>query len=218
MTGKSRLDDEQQADLERYLVGTAEDGALAYAEAAGFLFAVAASPEPASGADWLHAVLGEAHFDDEAEGRRVKKALDALLAWIGERADAGSSPLPPGCGPLPAAADNIGAGSPLGQWSRGFSFGHQWLEPAWRDRVPEELEDEFGAAVLALSFFSSEDVAEACRQQTGAGQSMADLAGHMLKLQSQARGTYYELGRAIRHAVSEEKPRRRPPADGQRHH
>lgn len=198
--------DEHQALLERFLTDAADDGALSYPETAGFLFAVAAAPEPVPGPDWMPFVLGEATFDDERQGKAVSQALRSLLAWIDQRAIAGESPMPTGFEPAETPADNIGEQALLGQWSRGFSFGHQWLESAWHDRIPESLEEHYGAAVLALSFFSSRQVAEACCQQAGARENVESMAGHMLKLLPQARGIYFDLGRAIRQALDEEEP------------
>lgn len=198
--------DEQHQLLERFLADAADEGALSLPEAAGFLFAVAAAPEPVPGPDWMPFVLGEAAFDDEQQGKAVNQALRALLAWVDEQAIAGESPMPSGLDSAHAPADNIGEQSPLGQWSRGFSFGHQWLESAWHDRVPESLEEHYRAAVLALSFFSSRQVAEACCQQAGARENVESMAGHMLKLLPQARGIYFDLGRAIRQALEDEEP------------
>lgn len=202
--------EEQHELLERFLGDAVDEGALSLPEAAGFLFAVAAAPEPVSGPEWMPFVLGEAAFDDEKQGKAVNRALRALLAWIDRRARAGESPLPPGFEPASEPAHNIGEGSPLGQWSRGFTFGHQWLEEAWRDRVPESLEEHYGAAVLALSFFSSRELAETCSRQAGASEDVASMAGHIWKLLPQARAIYFDLGRAIREALSEE--------GGGRHH
>lgn len=210
MSENENFTDEQQALLERFLVDAADEGALSLPEAAGFLFAVAASPEPVAGPDWMPFVLGEAAFEDEQEGKAVNRALRGLLAWVGERAGAGESPLPPGHEPAHSPADNIGEESPLGLWARGFTFGHQWLEEAWQDRVPESLEEHYGAAVLAMSFFSSRELAEVCCQQAGAAEDVTSMAGHIWKLLPQARGIYFDLGRAIREAVSEEGGARRP--------
>lgn len=206
MPENDNFTDEHQALLERFLTDAADEGALSFPEAAGFLFAVAAAPELVSGPDWMPFVLGEAAFDDEQQGKAVNRALRALLAWIDEQAIAGESPMPSGLDLAHAPADNIGEQSPLGQWSRGFSFGHQWLEHAWHDRVPESLEEHYGAAVLALSFFSSRQVAEACCQQAGARENLVSMAGHMLELLPQARIIYFDLGRAIRQALEEEAP------------
>lgn len=204
--------DEQQALLERFLADATDEGALSLPEAAGFLFAVAAAPEPVPAPDWMPFVLGEAAFDDEQQGKSVNRALRALLAWVDERAGAGEHPMPPGYEPARKPADNIGEESPLGQWSRGFTFGHQWLEDAWKDRVPESLEEHYGAAVLALSFFSARELAETCSKQAGA-EDVASMADHILKLMPQARGIYFDLGRAIREALSEEGGGRRLSGD-----
>lgn len=214
MADSEIFSDEQHELLERFLADAAEEGALSLPETSGFLFAVAASPEPVAGPDWMPFVLGEAAFDDEKQGKAVNRALRDLLDWIDRRAGAGESPLPAGLELAREPQDNIGEESALGQWSRGFTFGHQWLEEAWRDRVPESLEEHYGAAVLALSFFSSRELAETCSRQAGAPEDVASMAGHMWKLLPQARAIYFDLGRAIREALAEEGGGRRPPGAG----
>ena len=219
MTQRTHFDDEQRARLETYLDEVRDEGALTFNEAAGFLFAVAAAPDPPAPREWLPLVLGEAEFEDKEQGKAVTRALDALRAWIEERTRAGASPLPPGCEPLPEPADNIGEDAPLGQWSRGFTFGHRWLQNAWQDRVPDDLEAEYGAAVLAMGFFSSRDVAQACREQAEAMESVDEMAGHMLKMLPQAHEMYFNLGQAIQQALDELGQSGRPADPGtDRHH
>jgi len=122
-------------------------------------------------------------------------------------------------GPPAALVEAAGEDAPLGQWSRGFTFGHRWLRNAWQDRVPDDLEAEYGAAVLAMGFFSSRDVAQACRQQAEAMESVDEMAGHMLKMLPQAHEMYFNLGQAIRQALDELGPGRQPSngGSGQRH-
>lgn len=215
MANGTTFSEDRARELERFLSKAAGEGALTYRQTAGFLFAVASAPEPVTGPDWQEFVLGEAEFADEREGKAVKEALDALLDWTEQRGAAGESPLPPGCEAREEPVENIGHDAPLGQWSRGFTFGHQWLEDDWEGRVPDDLDSEYQAAVLILSFFSSRRVAEACLERAEAADTVAELAGHMLELMPQARSIYFELGRAIRQALSEEDGGGRPSgADG----
>lgn len=206
--------EDQQAMLSGFLDEAATQGALSFPESAGFLFAAAAAPEAPPPREWLTHVLGEADFADERQGNAVTAALNGLHDWIAGRALAGASPLPAGCEPEHGAAANIGEDAPLGQWSRGFTFGHRWLENAWRNRVPDDLVAEYGAAVLAMSFFSSRKVAEACRKQARAMESVDDMATHMLEMLPRAQGMYFNLGRAIRLALDELAPVPRPHDDG----
>lgn len=214
MTSDASFDDDQKTRLETFLDQAGDEGALTLYEAAGFLFAVAAAPDPPAQREWLPLVLGEAEFENEHQGKAITGALDNLRDWIEQTVRAGGSPLPAGCEPTPEPADNIGGASPLGQWSRGFTFGHRWLQNAWQDRVPDDLEAEYGAAVLAMGFFSSRDVAQACRDQAEAVESVDDMAGHMLKLLPQAYEVYFNLGQAIRQALDELGPARHPPGGG----
>jgi len=54
--------------------------------------------------------------------------------------------------------------------------GHQWLEELWESYVPNELDEEFAATLLTLSFFASPDIAEAFRKETVPDQSLEALA------------------------------------------
>lgn len=53
---------------------------------------------------------------------------------------------------------NLDAEAAIGQWSRGFMRGRQWLEELWESCVPNELDEEFAAMLLTLSFFASADI------------------------------------------------------------
>ena len=50
--------------------------------------------------------------------------------------------------------------APIAQWSRGFLRGHQWLEQLWED-LPDEVAEELDATLMALGFFSSQEMPRA---------------------------------------------------------
>ena len=59
------------------------------------------------------------------------------------------------------ALANLADEAPLAQWSRGFLCGHQWLEESWEPYLSGELDQEFGAVLMALTFFASPSLAQA---------------------------------------------------------
>ena len=59
--------------------------------------------------------------------------------------------LPIGCLFLDPPMANLEPDAPVSQWARGFAAGHMWLEDAWDRYLPEEMEEEMGGALAALS-------------------------------------------------------------------
>jgi len=73
----------------------------------------------------------------------------------------------------------VGEEASLGQWSRGFFMGHDWLVELWDDYTPESLDEELGSYLMVLSFFPT---------------------GNWLKLFEDAMHSYAHLGRSIQAA------------------
>ncbi len=46
-----------------------------------------------------------------------------------------------------------------GHFARGFLRGHQWLEELWNVELPEDVDEEFHATFMALTFFASRQTA-----------------------------------------------------------
>ena len=94
--------------------------------------------------------------------------------------------------------------APIAQWSRGFLRGHQWLEELWKETVPEELDEELDATFMALSFFSSRQLAEDFLAETAPGeQSLETMADAMHQVFPRAVAQYAHMGRSIATVLAE---------------
>ena len=98
----------------------------------------------------------------------------------------------------PASASSLRAfledTAPLAAWSRGVLCGHQWLEELWDRELPGDLDDELGAVLMALTFFSSRRLAEAYLAEGQAGRPLGALAESVTRVLPEALGAYVRLG------------------------
>ena len=90
--------------------------------------------------------------------------------------------------------------------------GHHWLDESWDPYVPAELDDEFAALLMALSFFASKNIAEAFRMETKQ-KNLAAMATKVRRVFPDAVAEYARLGRMIHKVVlesqaAETRPRR----------
>jgi hypothetical protein len=85
----------------------------------------------------------------------------ALYNSINEAVGEDPAALPADCAFRTPILANLEDHAPVAEWSRGFLRGHQWLEESWEPYVPEDLEEESAATLMALSFFASSKLAEA---------------------------------------------------------
>ncbi len=132
-------------------------GTLPYHEVQGFLFTMAAAPELVPPSEGMPIIFGEqdAGYASVKEARAVIGALIALYDALSAEAASRQATLPADCTFRDEALANLEDDAPMAQWSRGFLRGHQWLEESWDACLPEELDEEMGATLLVLSFFSS---------------------------------------------------------------
>ena len=179
-------------------------GTLRYHELQGFLFAVASSPELVKPSEWMPIVFGDAEPDygsiDEARG--VIAELMTLYNAINSAILTGRGALPVDCTFRTELLTNLDDASPVSQWSRGFLQGHQWLEDVWNAYVPSELDEEFGAMLMTLSFFASKEIAEAFCIETE-GKNLAELAATIKRVFPKAAAEYANLARTIHQVVGE---------------
>jgi yecA family protein len=145
----------------------AEAGALGYCELAGFLFALACSPELVTPSEWIPQVLGEEGeaFDSLEEAQRVVDLTMALHNRINLEVTERKPALPPGIEVRANPMENFGPQAPLGQWAGGCGAGQLWLEETWEACLREEpdaetLDEALGGLNAALSFFTSRELAE----------------------------------------------------------
>ena len=160
-SGLTRAEAEQ---LTQYLASPERpDGTLGFHELQGFLFVVASSPETIPPSEWLSAIGGEQELDfaDEEQARQILNCIMALYNEINTAVLERSEKLPAGCTFSDDVLANFEEGAAISEWSRGFWIGYDWLSEVWESSLPKEMDEEFGATLLVLSFFCSRELAEA---------------------------------------------------------
>ena len=156
--------------------------------------------------EWIPFIFSgeEPEFRDMAEAEEVMGSLMHLHNDINRFVRAKGSRLPAGCVFLDPPMANLEPEAPVSQWARGFSAGHMWLEDAWDRYLPEEMEEEMGAALAALSFFASRSMAEKMADEfSGADVTVEGLAEMFRRVFPDAAMEYAGLGRVIYEAVLE---------------
>ncbi len=183
------------------------EGTMGYCELAGFLFAVACSPELVQPSEWLPLVFSENEggFATLEEAQEILPAIMALYNHVNRGVLEGEPALPPGCTVHVEPIVNLETDAPLSRWARGFAGGHGWLENAWDEYAPEAFDDELDADMLILSFFASRKLAEVCRKEIRSRDiSLEELTGEMLTALPDAMRSYALMGRSIYEAALSE--------------
>lgn len=136
---------------------------LSFHELQGFLFAIASSPETIPTSAWLPLISDDEDldFDDDDEAQRILGSIMVLYNEVNTAVLERSELLPPGCSFNDDVVANFDENASISQWSRGFLLGHDWLAEVWEEYLLEEMDEECGAAMMVLSFFSSRQLAEA---------------------------------------------------------
>ena len=208
MTKVSEFTDAQATRLAAFL-GAPErpEGTMSYCELAGFLFAIACSPELVQPSEWLPLVFNEndGGFETLGEAQEILPVIMALYNHANRGVLEGEPVLPPGCTVRAEPISNLEPDAPLSQWARGFGGGYDWLENVWDEYAPEELDEALGADILVLSFFASRKLAEAYRKEIKSRNiSLEELAGELLKALPDAMRDYAHIGRTLYEAVLSE--------------
>jgi uncharacterized protein len=180
-------------------------GTLRFHELHGFLFTIASSPETIQPSDWLPIISNDEDigFENEMEAQRVLNLIMALYNQVNTSVLERSDAMPPGCRFQPDIDANFDGESSVSQWSRGFVLGHDWLSEVWDEYLPESMDEECGATVMALSFFGSRQLAEAFYAEmdptasTAPGNSFEQFAETIRELFPAALSSYSHLGRTI---------------------
>jgi uncharacterized protein len=172
---------------------------LTYPQLAGFLFSLANGPELIPPSEWIPLVFTdqEAGYETREEAERVLEAMLALYNDCIRERTGGTVSLPPGCEIRPWPMDNLSAGASLSQWAQGFGMGYDYLAEVWNEYTPDELDEDFGALLMTLSFFTSPSLAEAYHQETKGTGSVEQLAQSVIEIFPDAMREYAHLGRAI---------------------
>lgn len=172
---------------------------LTYPQLAGFLFSLENGPELIRPSEWIPMVFNdqEAQYETKDEAEQVLQAMMALYNYCVRERPEGTVSLPPDCEMRPWAMDNLSADAPLRQWAQGFSIGYDYLEKVWTAYTPDELDEELGALLLTLTFFSSPKLAEAYRKEAKRKGTLEQLAKSIIEVFPEAMGEYAHLGRSI---------------------
>jgi hypothetical protein len=93
--------------------------------------------------------------------------------------------------------DNLNANAPLSQWVQGFSIGYDYLEEVWSTYVLDEHDEDLGALLMTLTFFTSPKLAEAYHQETNGKSNLEQLAQSVMEVSPEAMREYAHLGRSI---------------------
>jgi uncharacterized protein len=179
-------------------------GTLRYHELQGFLFAVASAPELVTPSEWIPAIFDDQQPEYESvdEATTVMSELVAVYYAINAPVREHRPALPSDCRFRDDVLANLDDNAPIAQLSRGFVQGHQWLEESWDPYVPEELDDDVGAMLMTLSFFSSRAIAEAfCTEAKEP--NLTRLASTLRRVFPRAMAEYAGLGESIQQAINE---------------
>lgn len=138
------------------------EGTLRFHELQGFLFTIASSPETVPPSEWMPMISSDEdlNFENENEAQLYLSRIMALHNEVNSAVLERSNALPSGCKFKTDIFANFGEQTSISQWSRGFMIGHDWLADVWEENLPESLDEECGANVMVLSFFSSQQLAE----------------------------------------------------------
>ena len=180
------------------------DGTLRLHELQGFLFAIASSPETIPPSEWLP-IIGDdqdLNFADEDEAQETLGLLMALYNEVNIAVLERSNALPSGCAFEGDIFANFEDDSSVSQWSGGLAAGHDWLSDVWEEYLPDEMDDECGATLMVLSFFSSRQLAEAYFKDSnphraGLETAFEDFAERIRELFPAALASYAHIGRTI---------------------
>ncbi len=172
---------------------------LTYPQLAGFLFSLANGPELIPPSEWIPMVFNdqEAQYETKDEAEQVLQARMALYNDCVRERPKGTISLPPGCEVRLQPMDNLNVDAPLSQWAQGFGMGYDYLAEVWDAYTPEELDEELGALLMTLTFFSSPKLAKAYRKETKGKSTLAQLAASIMEVFPEAMGEYVHLGRSI---------------------
>ena len=138
-----------------------------YPQLAGFLFSVANGPELIQRSEWIPLVFNDqsAQYETEEEANHVLQAMMAFYNDCLRERTGGDWSIPPGCEMRPQPMDNLTTDAPLSQWAQGFGIDYDYLAEVWEAYTPEEFDEDLGALLMILTFFSSPTLAEAYHQE-----------------------------------------------------
>lgn len=173
---------------------------MGYLETAGFLFAVCCNPDMVPPSEWLPEVLGKSHGNlaDLEEAQGTLDLLMRLYNHINYGVLERCSTLPWGCEVRDDPLANLENDAPLSRWARGFAQGYGWLQESWQGVLLPELEEDLGACVMVLTFFSRRGVAEDLwKESKSADFPFEQMAKTMQDIFAPTMVAYADLGRSF---------------------
>ena len=183
------------------------EGTIGYCECAGFMFAVANSPEMVVPSEWIPMIFDsqDVGYETLDEAKEILELIMALNNYTAATSFAGSPELPTGCEPRPGPLENLVPDAPLSRWARGFALGHDWISETWDESAPAAMDEELDAVLMTLTFFENREIAETYLEESSNEKpSLEQLAGEMLRLLPTAMSEYAQMGKAIAQASQEE--------------
>jgi uncharacterized protein len=215
------MNDADIQQLEDFLASPERpEGTLRFHELQGFLFAVACSPETIPPSESLPLIGNDMplNFAHENEAQKILGLMMILYNETNAAVLERRNSLPAGCVFDEDISKNFEDDSSISQWSSGFASGHDWLAELWEGYLVDELDEECGATLMVLTFFSSRQLAEAYFREMKPGSakkgdaSFEDFANKMRKLFPDSLASYSHLGRSIFEALLEQDAADRQPA------
>lgn len=172
---------------------------LTYFQLAGFLFGLANGPELIPPSEWIPLVFNDqdARYETEDEATEVLQAMMALYNDCVRERPKGKVLLPLGGEVRPNPMDNLTSDAPMSQWAQGFGMGYDYLSEVWEAYTPDEFDEDIGALLMTLTFFSSRALAEAYYQEGNKKGTLDQLAKSVLEIFPDAMREYAHLGRSI---------------------
>ena len=199
------LSEAEATELAEFLDGSKRpEGTLCFHELQGFLFAIACSPETIPSSDWLPAISDDKDpgFKDENEAQRILTSAMALYNEVNTSVLNRSNTLPRRCQFEDKLFANFDEDASISQWSQGFAVGHDWLSDIWECYLIDEMEEEFGATLMVLSYFGSRQLAEAYftdanPHRSGSDKAFRAFTEKIRELFPEALASYAHMGRTI---------------------
>lgn len=187
---------------------------MGYAEAAGFLFAVACAPELVEPSEWLPIIIDP---DNAAQTslEHKKTITGSLMSLFNEmtfQVQKVEVQLPPGVGFRDEPMANLESDASIAQWACGFKAGYFWLEKMWADYIPQEIVEDFGYQITVLCFFSSKQMANSLYEDVNNEDVTPDsMVANMMRIFPDAQRGVALLGNSIHHTLATRGDQRQQP-------
>ena len=200
---KVEWDAKEAKKLEKALAS--RPGALGYFELTGFFFALACAPQLVKPSQWLSLALGEQLSESDDEAHTLIELVMALHNHINLQVLDREPALPAGIPVRAPPMGNFGPQAPLGRWAGGFAAGQLLVEELWTPFVeeapdPDRLDTTLGSLNVALTFFSSRELAGKWLRKMPGKPTLEAAAGQALDALPMSMKALAEIGRGLEDA------------------